>query len=375
MPNTRHAHSQLTLSERPRAARRKSGPALRILAAALLAALAGYAPVSSAQASPPVEIIIPSKLMAGEPATLTVLDAAGHVVPRENITFSDGSHTETDVNGYARMTAPQTPGALIARLTLHRKIAACTVVLPHAVAPKLTVSLYPSVVSIRDPFEIQGEGFSGDAGGDRVAFHDQPALVLAASPAALVIQLDPKSEPGVWTLDTTANGFHVWYGLAAIGIEFTLSSEHLAPGAKSKLTVRVRGTDQPQILEITDLAPDVLQFTKDTGEQLKTRGGVDNSASLDVRALRAGDFSFRVRILSSGETAADIAGARAYLEAAQAMTSPQWKRRLDPVISELERPKAKIPPVLQKLEKMILEAPQGDFEVLLGAARDALRGH
>jgi len=56
------------------------------------------------------------------------------------------------------------------------------------------------------------------------------------------------------------------------------------------------------------------------------------------------------------------------------MTSPQWKKRLDPIISQLERPKAKIPPVLEKLEKMIPEAPPGDFALLLGAARDALRG-
>jgi hypothetical protein len=327
-----------------------------------------------AQTSQPVEIVMPSKLMAGEPATLTVLDAAGHVVPRESIFFSDGSHTETDVNGFAHLTSLQTPGAIIARLTLHREIAACTVVLPHSVAAKPTVSIYPTVVSLRDPFEIQGEGFSGDARGVQVTYHDQPAYVLASSPAAIVIQLDATTEPGMWKLDTTTNAYHVWFGVAAIAVEFSLEAKQLVPGTKTKLTVRVRGSDRPQMLEVKNLAPDVLQFAKEAGETVKTRGGVDNSASLEVRALRAGDFSFRVRILSAGESAPDVAGARAFLDAAQAMTSPQWKKRLDPIISQLERPKAKIPPVLEKLEKMIPEAPPGDFALLLGAARDALRG-
>src|SRR5271170_7190172 len=144
-----------------------------IIAAAFLMALVALASPVWAQTSQPVEIVMPSKLMAGEPATLTVLDAAGHVVPRESIFFSDGSHTETDVNGFAHLTSLQTPGAIIARLTLHREIAACTVVLPHSVAAKPTVSIYPTVVSLRDPFEIQGEGFSGDARGVQVTYHDQ----------------------------------------------------------------------------------------------------------------------------------------------------------------------------------------------------------
>ena len=344
------------------------------LTGGLLLSTALLARTAQGQTAQPVEIVIPSKLVAGEPATLTALDAAGRLVPRTDITFSDGSHTETDVNGLAHMTAPSAPGAIIARVTLHPEVTACTAVLPHAIAAKLEVASFPPVVSIHDPFEIKGAGFSGDSRADRVTFHDQLASVLAASPVSLVVLLDYKSEPGTWKLDIAANGVETWFALAAVSVEFALATEHLVPGTKTKLTARVRGTDKSETLEIKDLAPDVLAFSHNTSEQLRTRGGVDNSTSVDVRALRAGDYSFRVRILSSDAGAADIEAAHAYLEGALKIATPQWKHRLDPLVAQLERPKVKVPQIVDRLEKMMPEAPQGDLAILLAAAGNALRG-
>ena len=44
------------------------------------------------------------------------------------------------------------------------------------------------------------------------------------------------------------------------------------------------------------------------------------------------------------------------------------------MVAQLERPKVKVHQILDRLEKMMPEAPQGDFAILLAAAGNALRG-
>jgi hypothetical protein len=350
----------------------------RFAAIALVAAALSLVFCSRAEAQipqQPAEIVTPSRLVEGEPATLAVLDAAGRLVPHTAINFSDGSHTETDVTGHAFFIGPLTRSAIIARVTLRPEIMAYAVVMPHSATEKTQILSVPPLVSIHDPFEVQGAGFRGDASSNHVTFHDEPAVVLASSPAALVILLDPKSAPGNWKLSITSNGPEVWSDLAALAIEFSLAADRIVPGMKTKLTVRVRGTDRPQELNVENFAPEVLRFAKGGTEHVRTQGGVDNSSTLEVRALHAGNFSFRVRILSAEAGVPDVAEAHEYLEAAQIIASTQWKRRLDPLIARLERPNANTKQVLDQLEKLIPGAPQGDFAIFLGAARNALRGH
>ncbi len=270
---------------------------IAFIAVSLSLAFASHAEAQTSQQ--PAEIVMPSRLVEGEPATLSVLDTSGHLIPHAAINFSDGSHTETDVTGHAFLTAPLTPSALIARVTLRPEIMAYTVVLPHSTPEKTEILSVPPLVSIHDPFEVLGAGFHGDASGNHVTFHDKPAIVLASSPAALVILLDPRGEPGTWKLSIHSKGPEVWSSLAALSVEFNLASDRIVPGMKTKLTVRVRGTDQPQVLDVENFAPEVLQFAHADTERVRTRGGVDNSATLEVRAVRAGDFSFRVRIISA----------------------------------------------------------------------------
>jgi IPT/TIG domain-containing protein len=350
---------------------------VRSTAAAFIAAALSLVFRSGAEAQipqQPAEIVMPSRLVEGEPATLAVLDAAGSLVPHTAINFSDGSHTETDVTGHAFLTAPLTPNALIAKVTLRPEIMAYTVVLPHSTPDRAEILSVPPLVSIHDPFEVKGSGFRGDASSNHVTFHGEPVVVLASSPAALVILLDPKSVPGNGSLTITSNGPEVSSGLTALAVEFTLEADRIVPGMKTKLTVRVRGTDRPEDLDVENFAPEVLRYANVDSEPIRTRGGADNSAVLEVRALHAGDFSFRARILSEAGVP-DVAEAHEYLEAAQIIASPQWKRRLDPVIARLEQPKPNVKQVVDEVGKLIPEAPQGDFAIFLSAARNALRGH
>jgi hypothetical protein len=341
------------------------------IAAPLLAAIF-TSPAARAQTAEPTQIVMPSRVVATQPATLAVLDSFGRLVAKANVTFSDGTPAETDATGRAFFNAPSTPGVLIARLAGHHDIAAASVVLPYTKSDKAQIDWAPALVSIHDRFDVRGSGFRGDAPGDVVHFGGQPALVLAASPAALAILLNPAGAPGTAQLSIAANGPPATATLAALVVEFDTGGTMFAPGVKAALTVRVRGTDQPREMDVENLAPPVLRFAHGDSEHVRTRGGVDNSAQINVRALHAGDFSFRVRLTSADPNSVDVEAAHAYLTAAQKISPHAWTKRLDPILARLERQKPDARKALQDLSHLLASTPPDNVAFLITAARDSL---
>jgi hypothetical protein len=312
-------------------------------------------------------------MIAAEPATLSVLDKFGRLVPRTQVNFSDGTHAETDVTGRAFFTAPSQPGPVIARFATNPGVSACALILPHEPAGKLRIDSVPAFVSSHDRFEVRGAGFRGDAIGNRVQFHRDSALVLAASPRSLVILLGPRTDPGASELEIAVDQASARRTVIALAVEFDAAGQSLAPATKSKLTVRVRGTDQPVLLQIQNLAPDVLQFLHGNDERSKTHAGVDNSALIDVRPVHEGDFSFRVRILSA-QPQPDFDAAHEYLIAAQKVGTMQNAHRLDPIVRRLERPQPNTALLLKELDKSTQSIPPGDFAIYIHAAKESLQG-
>src|SRR5580692_8958096 len=61
-------------------------------------------------ASPiPRLIILPPKLLAGQPATLAVIDNQGRLLPKAPVDLSAGQHVTTDATGRALFIAPTEP--------------------------------------------------------------------------------------------------------------------------------------------------------------------------------------------------------------------------------------------------------------------------
>ena len=207
--------------------------------------------------------------------------------------FPTARRSETDATGRAFFNAPATPGVLIARLAGHHEIAAVSAILPFSKSDKtrsigrLRTSRFTiaSICAARD--------FAATRRATLCSFGHQPVFVLAASPISLVLLLDPARAPGTAQLSVTANGSEASAILAALAIEFDAGGANLAPGAKASLIVRVRGTDQPKDMVVENLAPAVLRFAHGDSEHVRTQGGVDNSAQINVRAMHAGDFSFQ----------------------------------------------------------------------------------
>jgi hypothetical protein len=345
----------------------------RLLAALFLAAIFA-APGAEAQAPSlePAQIVLPARLVASQPATLAVLDNLGRLVAKANLTLSDGTAVETDATGRAFFNAPPIPGVLIARIAGHHEIAAASVILPFAKSEKTQIDWAPAQISIHDRFDVRGSGFRGDAAGNAAQLGHQPALILAASPASLVLLLDLSAPPGTAQLSVTANGSEAVAILAALAIEFDTSGANLSPGAKAALTVRIRGTDQPKEMEVENLTPAVLQFARGVSEHVRTKGGVDNSAQITVRAMHPGDFSFRVRLSSTDPNSIDTEAAHAYLLAAQKIAPTQLAKRLDPLLTRLEQKKPETKKIQQDLTHLLSTSSTENAAFLITAARDAL---
>ncbi|HEY7680058.1 MAG TPA: hypothetical protein VIC04_06015, partial [Terriglobia bacterium] len=63
-----------------------------------------------AQAGTPAVIVLPQKVVAGEKASLAILDASGALVPGAQVDFEGGERITTDATGRATFAVPALPG-------------------------------------------------------------------------------------------------------------------------------------------------------------------------------------------------------------------------------------------------------------------------
>ena len=175
----------------------------------------------------------------------------------------------------------------------------------------------PPVISLHDRFWVCTEGLRGDADADTVSISGEAALVIAASPECLVALPSSKATPGPAAISIDAPGTHATMKATLVALEFDAPQPALLPGKKSRLDVLVRGSEQKLALVVDNVTPGVLKFLHGDSQEVVTRGGPQNEASLDVQAIRAGDYSFRARLIP----APDVLIAQRYLLAAAQLAS------------------------------------------------------
>lgn len=348
----------------------------RLSMLACIAALAAALP--AAQALPratgetsAAAIILPQKLVAGQPATLAVLTAEGKLAPGVTVEFSGGQRVTTDDSGRASFTAPDEAGVLLAQVPDSAASGSATVI---PVVPPARVELLqvPRIISLRDRFSVGGYGFSGEADANQVRLGGQTGLVLAASPVNLVILPSPKAALGVTQVVVGVSGAESSTVTTLVAVEMTSEKPSLGPGQKADLIVRVRGTDQPLELEARNLSRAVVHFLRGDTQRVVTRGGQENSAAIKMEGLSPGDFSFSVRIVPPPAGLPDIGAAREYLLAARKVAPPNKARRVDKLIRRLEQRSQDVAKIRTDLEKMMAQEPQGQFGRLIEAAWEVL---
>ncbi|MBI1750952.1 MAG: hypothetical protein HY234_04530 [Acidobacteria bacterium] len=338
---------------------------------ALGVALATAGTPSPTTGSTAAAIVLPRLVVAGRPATLAVLDEAGALLPGAEVEFRGGAKMTTDATGRATFTAPTQVGVLIAQAVGTAAKASAAVIVPPENPPDgIQVTEVPQLVSLHEPFSIAGAGFRGEAEGTHAWLGGQPALVLAASPVALVVLAGPRTPPGAAQLVIEADGRRPGpVQVTLVALEISSEKQQLAPKEKGKLTVLARGSEQRLEVEVRNLTPDVVKMPEGADVlRATTRGGAENTAEVELEGRRAGDFSVSVRLIPPVAGLPDVETARQKLIAARRIAPPHWSGRLDGLIERIEKNPQDVLRVRRELEKMLAENPAGEFGRLLEAA-------
>lgn len=280
-----------------------------ILLVGLCSALGAAQQQPKPHASPaPRMIILPAKLVAGAPATLAVLDSQGRLLPNVTVELSGGRNVTTDMTGRAIFKTPGQPGTFVAKASGLGVTASATLVASEDSAPHgapdgtpeaVHVASYPHVITIHDRFTVEGAGFRGVADSNHIYLNGDPCLVVASSPVSLVALPGPSVPIGDVTLHVTVGGVDAGqFPVLAVLLEFSGPAEAVNAGSTGKLIVHARGTTEPLLLEVRNGSPGVIQLSKGNVQRLKTSGGEENSAPVDVKFETGGNYSVSARLLS-----------------------------------------------------------------------------
>jgi hypothetical protein len=244
-------------------------------------------------------LLLPRKIVSGERATLAVLDVSGRLTPGVIVSFSNGDRLTTDVTGRALFVAPLNPGVIFGSIAGRPDRVATTILIPaEAASTSIEISAVPRVASVSDRFEISGRGLCGDADLNQVTVGGQPALILASSPASLVVLPPMGMKPGAAPVEVScakkvAPAFFTMF----VALDLEADSSPLKPGERRSLTVRVRGTTSKIFLEARNLAPDIAELTGGGVVKQSSSGSANNTAQFEVVGRKRGSFMISIRLV------------------------------------------------------------------------------
>lgn len=341
------------------------------LAAATVMTGAVRAQVSASKTSPQ-SIVLPLELVSGQPATLAVLSADGRIAAGVKLVLSNGEVVTTDESGRAHFLGPPDTGVLIVRIP-GTEICAAADVLPRSSAEKLRIAAVPAMIALPDRFTIAGEGFHGDADRNQVELDGKRAFVLAASPTELVVLASSKTAPGSVRLAVKTGASEVPAQTTLVDVVVYPPDHGVRPGKKGEFVLRVRGTTQSVELEVQNMTPEIVEFRHGEREHVRTTGGTDNSATVEVKGRRAGDFSYAVA-LRPKPNAADAEAVRDLLQAADKLANGDEKRHVDRILTKLRSGHTDLRGARKEFAKITAGNSSSDLQALIRAAGQALNG-
>jgi len=276
------------------------------LPACLFAAVLSFAPLLAAQQAPPVPaaartLLLPRRIVSGERATLAVLDANGRLTPGVAVTFSNGDRVKTDETGRALFVAPLDPGIIFGSIGGRPGRVSTVILTPaEAAGTSLEISDVPRVASFTDRFEILGKGFCGDADSNKVTIAGRPALVLASSPASLIVLPSDDLSPGSAAVAVTcAQHKAPEFSVAFVELALKADSSPLKRGEHRTLSVLIHGTTEKATLEARNLAPEIAALSGGNSAQRQSSGGEQNVAQFEVVGQKSGNFLISIRLVPS----------------------------------------------------------------------------
>jgi hypothetical protein len=165
---------------------------------------------------------------------------------------------------------------------------------------------YPKILAIHDRFAVEGSGFQGIADSNHISLNGNPCLIVASSPVSLVALPGPHAPVGGVTLRVAVGGMEAGqFAVAAVLLDFTGPAEAMDAGSNGKLTLHAHGTTEPLLVEIRNGSPGVIQLSKGNVQRVKTSGGEDNVAPVDVKFVSGGNYLVSARLVSPETGAPD----------------------------------------------------------------------
>ncbi len=340
-------------------------------------AVAQQPPKSHASPAPRL-IILPPKLVAGGQATLAVLDSQGRLLPNVAVELSGGRKVTTDVTGRAMFKAPDELGTLSATISGQRITASTPVIASEDSGPHVAsegppgggnVISYPHIVAIHDRFTLEGAGFRGAADSNHVYLNGDPCLVMASSPVSLVVLPGPRVPVGHVNLHVTVAGIDAGqFPVSAVLLEFGGPADAVNAGSIGKLILRAHGTTEPLLLEVRNGSPGVIQLSKGNVQRLKTSGGDQNIAPVEVKFVTGGNYSVSARLISADASLPDLKSARRRLTEARKIASGDWSARIDRVLLRIDQAPQDLPQIRAELKSMLDDKPAAPLASLLDSA-------
>jgi len=244
-------------------------------------------------------LLLPRRIVSGERATLAVLDVNGRLTPGVTANFSNGDRLKTDATGRALFVAPLNPGVIFGSIEGRTGRVSTAILSPgEAASASIEVSSAPRVASLTDRFEIFGKGFCGDADSNQVTIAGQRAVVLASSPASLIVLPPQDLQPGGAAVEIScAKRQSPLFSITFVGLDLEADSSPLKPGEHRALTVRVRGTTAKVALEARNLAPEIAELTRGNPVRASSRGGPENLTKFEVVGRKTGSFLISIRLV------------------------------------------------------------------------------
>jgi hypothetical protein len=313
-----------------------------------------------------VSIVLPPRLVAGQPATLAVLGVDGRLAQGITVDVGKGQRVKTDKTGRAFFTAPTDVPVLIA--TAAGDSAAALIDAPLTGSGEQGAVVAP-VVSEVDRFSVCGGGFRGDVDANRVSINSERAFVLASSPECIVVLASPRALPGPAKLSIETPGAQWTAATTLASLHFDPPLPPLVPEKRSKLALHVQGTDQALRVWVENQTPGVLRFLRGDRQEVLTSGGAQNSAEIEVQAIATGDFSFHGRILASP----DAGVARRYLAAAERIAPKDLQHEVKNQADRLTHHPDETQKVWRAAQTILSTTMAGDFRTLMASAAAALQ--
>lgn len=326
----------------------------------------------SASKTSAYSIVLPLELVSGQPATLAVLSSDGRVKAGVKLVLSNGAVVTTDESGRAHFLGPPDTGILIARIP-GTEIRVAADVLHRPTAEKLEIVTVPAMIALKERFTITGNGFHGDADRNQVELDGKSAFVLAVSPTELVILASARTTPGTVQLAVKTGASEASAEVTIVDVSTETMGGGVRPGKKAKLVLHVSRTTQSVGLDVRNMSPEIVEFKHGDREHVRTRGGTDNSATVEVKGLRAGEFWYAVTLEPEAELA-NVQAARDFLQAAEKIAVGGEKRRIENVLKKLQHQKPDIRGARREFARITAANSSSDLQALIRAAGEALNG-